>query len=84
MADDKRQAKIFLHGLDEEVNNEVAMWKPTTMAETSNLARQVQRRIDMKKQKTIGDIQIRGRRFGNCDRHYGTARMASVSTIPAS
>ena len=49
MADDRRKAKGFLHGLDEEVKNEVAMWKPTTMAETSNLARQVQRRIDMKK-----------------------------------
>ena len=38
MADDGRKAERFLHRLDEEVRNEVAMWKPTTMAETSNLA----------------------------------------------
>ena len=41
----------------------------------------------MRKQKnfkTIGAIQIGGRRFGNRDRHYGTSRMASVSIIPIS
>lgn len=84
MADDGRHVERFLHGLDEEVINEVAMWKPTTITETSNLARQVQRRIYMKKQRTVGATQIRGRSFGNRDRHYGTSRMASVSTIPAS
>lgn len=39
MVDDSRQAKIFLHGLDEEVQAKVAMWKPTTMGQTSILAR---------------------------------------------
>lgn len=34
MANDSRQDGIFLHGLDEEVCTEYAMWKPTTMEQT--------------------------------------------------
>ena len=49
MAEDSRQAKRFLHGLDLEVRMEVAMWNPTTMAQTSSIARQVKKKIDMAK-----------------------------------
>ena len=53
MADDKRQAERFLHGLDPLVRAEVAMWKPTTMATTTSLAKQVLRKINMKKQMIV-------------------------------
>jgi len=46
MVDDGRQAEIFLHGLDEDISTKVAMWKPTTMANTSNIAKQVKKKID--------------------------------------
>ena len=41
MVDDGRQVGRFIHALDEEVRTEVAMWKLTTMAEISGLARHV-------------------------------------------
>eukprot|EP00253_Pinus_taeda_P013432 PITA_13432 len=55
MADDRRQAERFLHGLDPLVRAEVAMWKPTTMATTTSLAKQVLRKINMKKQIIVGE-----------------------------
>jgi len=47
MVDDGRQVECFLHGLDEDVHTEVAMWKPITMADCmSNIAMQVKMKID--------------------------------------
>jgi len=37
MVDDGRQAERFLHGLDEDISTKVAMWKPTTMADISDI-----------------------------------------------
>eukprot|EP00253_Pinus_taeda_P009074 PITA_09074 len=55
MVDDRRQAERFLHGLDPLVQAEVAMWKPTTMETTTSLAKQVLRKINMKKQIIVGE-----------------------------
>lgn len=55
MADDRRQAKRFLHGIDPLVRAEVTMWKPTTMATTTSLAKQVLRKINMKKKMVVDE-----------------------------
>eukprot|EP00253_Pinus_taeda_P028908 PITA_28908 len=49
------QAERFLHGLDPLVRAEVAMWKPTTMEITTSLAKQVLRKINMKKQMIVDE-----------------------------
>eukprot|EP00253_Pinus_taeda_P021555 PITA_21555 len=66
MADDRRQAKRFLHGLDPLVQAEVAMWKPTNMATTTSLAKQVLRKINMKKQMIVD---------GNSGQEHSTMRL---------
>jgi len=66
MADDRRQAERFLHGLDPLVRAEVAMWKPTTMATTTSLAKQVLRKINMKKQMIVD---------GNSGKEHSTMRL---------
>ena len=95
MAEDSRQAKRSLHGLDLEVHTKVAMWKPTTMAQTSSIARQVKKKIDMAKQeqvqaqaqsmrrnyRPIGTFQIVGRRDGYRGGHSGAIRRAKLSNI---
>eukprot|EP00253_Pinus_taeda_P008878 PITA_08878 len=73
MADDRRQAERFLHGLDPLVRAEVAMWKPTTMATTTNLAKQVLRKINMKKQIIVGE---------NSGREHFTMRLNKLGGQP--
>lgn len=66
MADDRCQAERFLHGLDPLVRAEGAMWKPTTMATTTGLAKQVLRKINMKKQMIVD---------GNSGKEHSTMRL---------
>jgi len=47
MADDGRQEERLLHGIDEEIHTKVAMWNPTTLAETLNIAKKFKNTIYM-------------------------------------
>ena len=89
---DKIQEKRFLHRLDAKNWVELAMWKPTTMVETTSLSRMSQKRISVVEQLSRksyvpfrgyflgGNNRINGPRYVFVGRKDGVLRVSMVAS----